>query len=605
MLNERSLPARSMLLLGHVIKEESGRSHVEEIITPSTRGPHSPKCLLSKNGSRSSGSSTSHLPAIYLKDADADLFDHGTEIVYRIAEKSPMDWLSNNHDTFARDVENAVFRRGKLTERCSDTGFVFAECAQLQSKYTHNRLSDRAIIVDEELADFQPGDSVKFVCQMVDDTAFARFLRRMPQPADWENMRYVGQLKSFSSTSGYGFIGCPETFELYGRDVFVHQNQAEGLALGEQVEFGLIVKNGQPQAHDVRKASIPRRSDPSIHSGGASPAQPATDESCGPTPRTGQLERGGTQGSEGTQGQSEDDKPRPYPHGILMQGVLKSYNCEKGYGFISCKEMRDHFNKDVFVHSNHVQNFTVGDRLKFYVEIKNERPQALDVEVDNSSDDRERFIGVIKSFASSKGYGFIECKETEALYRRDVFVHRDQMKSFLQGDWVSFIAQEKNGQPQAENLETAQPPEVEVEPEREEPRPQKVPFRSVEKRLMRLCFSHGDSSRDMETLLVGGADPNYIDFTGSTPLMSCALNLSANACWQKIRTLLRFGASIDMNVGMERDQKLIDWVGVRIGTDFKNALLKLNDHISSSEDNPNILDELDINFCVSHPSELD
>lgn len=678
MSHERPPPAGSMLRLGHVIKEEGERSIVAEMII-SMMSPLSPNGLdfTIRNSNGTVRSSAGDTGPVYLKEADEEMFDHGAEVTYRIAEKRPMDWLSNNNDSYARDVEPALFRTGTVTERYADTGRVYVECPKLKSKYGHNRLGSRAIILDEELSDFVAGDSVKFICQMTNDMAYARFLTRPPAPKDFENkrfsgevksynnekgfgflaspeakaifgcdcfvhskeigsfrigdsvsfcvtvrkdrpqaydleqdivgcLRYVGQLKSFSATSGYGFIGCPETFAVYGRDVFVHQNQTAGIVMGDHVEFGLIVKNGQPQAHDVKRVTVPaRRSDELRAHSSSSPPQPATDESNTTTPR---IELKGTQGSEEApihQRHSEEgDKPKQNlpEEKPKHKGILKSYNAEKGYGFISCKEMTTQFGKDVFVHSKHIQTFRVGDRLQFYVEIKNDSPQAFDVKADETSDDRERFKGFVKSYTSSKGYGFIECPETKKLYSRDVFVHKDQMKSFCQGDWVTFICQEKNNQPQAERLEAA---ESDDESEVEEIKPKVVPFRSVEKRLMRLCFSHSDTSRDMETLLVGQADPNFVDATGSTPLMSCSLNLSANACWQKIRTLLRFGASIDMTVGVQRDQRLIDWIELRIGKDFRQALVKLNDHISSSEDNPDILDDLDINFCVSHPSEMD
>jgi len=680
MSHERPPPA-SMLRLGHVIKEGGERTIVAENII-SMMSPLSPNGLdlTIRNSNVSHRSSADDGAPVYLKEADEEMFDHGAEVTYRIAEKRPMDWLSNNNDKYARDVELTSFRTGIVTERWADTGCVYVECPKLKSKYGHNKLGSRAIILDEELSDFVAGDSVKFICQMTNDMAYARFLTRPPAPKDFENkrfrgevksynnekgfgflaspeakaifgcdcfihskeissfrigdsvsfcvtvrkdrpqaydleqdivgcLRYVGQLKSFSATSGYGFIGCPETFAVYGRDVFVHQNQTAGIVMGDHVEFGLTVKNGQPQAHDVKKVTVPaRRSDELRAHSSSSPPRSSMDDSNTTTPRI-EVKGAGTQGSEDANEEGDkskrnlpDEKAKNYPQGILMKGILKSYNAEKGYGFISCKEMTKHFGKDVFVHSKHVQTFRVGDRLKFYVEIKNDSPQAFDVEADDTSDQRERFKGFIKSFTSSKGYGFIECPETKKLYGRDVFVHKDQMKSFCQGDWVTFMAQEKNNQPQAERLEAADP---DNESDVEEIQPKVVPFRSVEKRLMRLCYSHSDTSRDMETLLVGQADPNFVDATGSTPLMSCSLNLSANACWQKIRTLLRFGASIDMIVGVHRDQRLIDWIELRIGKDFRDALVKLNDHISSSEDNPDILDELDINFCVSHPSEMD
>ena len=41
------------------------------------------------------------------------------------------------------------------------------------------------------------------------------------------------------------------------------------------------------------------------------------------------------------------------------------------------------------------------------------------------------FVGVVKSANQSQGYGFIDCKETHAVYSRDVFLH----KSLRRGGW--------------------------------------------------------------------------------------------------------------------------------------------------------------------------
>ncbi len=37
---------------------------------------------------------------------------------------------------------------------------------------------------------------------------------------------YYGLIKSYQPSKGYGFIACEESFQQYGRDVFLHQNQA-------------------------------------------------------------------------------------------------------------------------------------------------------------------------------------------------------------------------------------------------------------------------------------------------------------------------------------------------------------------------------------------
>lgn len=65
-------------------------------------------------------------------------------------------------------------------------------------------------------------------------------------------------------------------------------------------------------------------------------------------------------------------------------------------------------------------------------------------------------VGDIKSFDASRGYGFIRCQETFQVYRRDIFLHGDQVATFGTGDRVSFLVKAgPNGHPQAHGLQDA------------------------------------------------------------------------------------------------------------------------------------------------------
>ncbi|CAE7590769.1 unnamed protein product [Symbiodinium sp. CCMP2592] len=53
---------------------------------------------------------------------------------------------------------------------------------------------------------------------------------------------------------GYGFIDCEETKLRFTRDVYVHRNQLEGLQIGDEVTFTLMLNSkGEPQARNVMK----------------------------------------------------------------------------------------------------------------------------------------------------------------------------------------------------------------------------------------------------------------------------------------------------------------------------------------------------------------
>jgi len=64
-----------------------------------------------------------------------------------------------------------------------------------------------------------------------------------------------------------------------------------------------------------------------------------------------------------------------------------------------------------------------------------------------------RYQGRIKSFNSEKGFGFIECYETHALYSRDVFLHKAQVGEMHVGQFVAFTCElNKQNMPQAKEI---------------------------------------------------------------------------------------------------------------------------------------------------------
>lgn len=190
-------------------------------------------------------------------------------------------------------------------------------------------------------------------------------------------------------------------------------------------------------------------------------------------------------------------------------GVIKSYNEEKGYGFIQCQELHDVFGNDVFLHSKqNAANFTAGSPVTFSVVLnKDNKPQAYDLqpaamgkgcmsgigagpgqiqqmmmmkgmmmggdmmgkggikrplggkgEMKKGPDEVEilgDFQGAIKSFNTNNGYGFIECPEIKMQYGYDVFLHNQQLGQFSVGEYVIFTCYlNSKGQPQGKDLRT-------------------------------------------------------------------------------------------------------------------------------------------------------
>jgi len=66
------------------------------------------------------------------------------------------------------------------------------------------------------------------------------------------------------------------------------------------------------------------------------------------------------------------------------QGTIKSFNLNKGYGFISCPELLDKHGCDVFMHRNQFfacsGDLSVGESVIFRIELsKHGKPQARDL----------------------------------------------------------------------------------------------------------------------------------------------------------------------------------------------------------------------------------
>eukprot|EP00971_Amphidinium_carterae_P237756 4720160-Amphidinium_carterae.1 len=70
--------------------------------------------------------------------------------------------------------------------------------------------------------------------------------------------------------------------------------------------------------------------------------------------------------------------------------------------------------------------------------------------------DSTRYRGKVKTFNAQKGFGFIDCQETHALYARDVFLHQRQAQEagLKEGMECTFeVDKNAKGQPQARNVQ--------------------------------------------------------------------------------------------------------------------------------------------------------
>lgn len=152
-------------------------------------------------------------------------------------------------------------------------------------------------------------------------------------------------------------------------------------------------------------------------------------------------------------------------------GIIKSYNPEKGFGFIVSDALKSQHEGDVFLHSKYISNFVVGQEVKFQAFLHNGRLQGRELQdasgvvgvqsgvVPGGQDEQELgvFVGKLKEFKQDKGFGFILCEALSTQgYQGDVFVHGRYVGNFVPGNDVSFMAVLKNGKLQARDLQPAE-----------------------------------------------------------------------------------------------------------------------------------------------------
>jgi len=238
---------------------------------------------------------------------------------------------------------------------------------------------------------------------------------------------HVGQLKSFNSRTGYGFIGCAQAYRDYGADVFIHKNSMiNPWHIGQPLEFAIVCNGrGQPQATDVKwlprlpalpksSSAMPTAAPPATTVAtlaGRNPAPPVEESparssgedggavlgSAAAAPQVASCTAavsaatgadaaaGGTEGhvlSATSQQASRNALVSPEPRHL---GTLKSFSPAQGYGFLACEEVFSNYQRDVYFDKSQLpnSNWQFNQTVEFVV-IHNARghPQARDIDWD-------------------------------------------------------------------------------------------------------------------------------------------------------------------------------------------------------------------------------
>jgi len=144
----------------------------------------------------------------------------------------------------------------------------------------------------------------------------------VPGPGNKDQTLY-GTVKSFNEEKGWGHIECEAATQTYGKDVFLMKSALNGqeVLVGALVAFRIQMGSKGPQAADV--SVLPE----------------------------------GSFGCKGQQGQ-------------IFTGQVKSFNAEKGWGFLVSDELQQIFGKDIFLHRQELDGTvpSPGDVMQFTVE---------------------------------------------------------------------------------------------------------------------------------------------------------------------------------------------------------------------------------------------
>lgn len=117
-----------------------------------------------------------------------------------------------------------------------------------------------------------------------------------------------------------------------------------------------------------------------------------------------------------------------------LQGRIKSFNAEKGYGFIESPEAFAIHNRDVFLHKAHIGSLTVGTFITFSVETNKEgMPQARDITEGNGSGQAAKGKGKGKGKKDSKSKGDGKDEKSEKKSKNKKSKEEDKEKAEAEG----------------------------------------------------------------------------------------------------------------------------------------------------------------------------
>lgn len=322
-------------------------------------------------------------------------------------------------------------------------GFITSEEAPGQELYfPRNALPPelREMYQQREPGDLRlPGRRVTFV--------LSRGPSGQPQAAQVRllaapGLELVGKVRSYCNTRGFGFLA---SSSLDGQDIFFARKEVP-LSLqhscldGATAKFRLhYTSDGKPQASQMTLG---------IPAAGITKPTLAVGKDLW-EPRVGAQTGAGSARSVTV----EQDK--------AMHGIVKSYDANKGFGFILCNEVH----RDIYF-KGQGYSFAAGTPVTFHLTIMQDgKPQARDVAAGLC--EGATSLGTVKSYNARKGFGFVQVPDSPG----DIYFKKDLLPPFWQQD-ENFAGKTvqitvhltRDGKPQVQSLDVVDAAPVFVDP---------------------------------------------------------------------------------------------------------------------------------------------
>eukprot|EP00927_Polykrikos_kofoidii_P001909 TRINITY_DN10743_c0_g2_i1.p1 TRINITY_DN10743_c0_g2~~TRINITY_DN10743_c0_g2_i1.p1 ORF type:complete len:544 (-),score=77.70 TRINITY_DN10743_c0_g2_i1:367-1998(-) len=246
-------------------------------------------------------------------------------------------------------------------------------------------------------------------------------------------VRYEGTVFSYSPAAGYGIIHCPQIASVYGQEVFFQSKDCGGALVTKDQKMSFLLEEENPSAGLLEI-------DPNM----------ASAASGKPVARSIQV-------------LSSCTDP---PDSVRYTGIVTSFSLQSAWGFITCPELSQVFQKDVFFHVKDCGGALVskGQTVTFLLAKDSPpgKPQARSVQAPGSSVavgvvpvPGQRYSGTVTSYAVASAWGFILCPEIKAYFGKDVFFHHKDCNGQVisKGALVSFeLDVPSDGKPQARQV---------------------------------------------------------------------------------------------------------------------------------------------------------